>query len=185
MAPRTRRVLVTSLALLASCGGTGTAVPAPTPAPTTAKPGPVEANATVEHVVDGDTIDVIIDGAEERVRLIGIDTPEIAHDASGDRPAQAGECFGQEAQEFASSLLTVGAQVRIERDVVARDDYGRLLGYMYRASDGIFVNFEMVRQGYAHPLTIPPNVVHSESMVDAARRAEAADAGLWGSCGTT
>ena len=179
MAPLTRRVLVTGLALLGGCGGTGIAVPTPT----TAQARPVEANATVEHVVDGDTIDVIIDGVEERVRLIGIDTPEVAHDASGDRPAQAGECFGRQAQEFATSLLTVGTQVRIERDVVARDDYGRLLGYVYRASDGIFVNYEMVRQGYAQPLTIPPNVVHSELMVDAARRAEAGDAGLWSSCG--
>jgi micrococcal nuclease len=180
MASRTRRVLVSGAAALAGCGGTGVAVPAPT----TAIPGPVQPNATVEHVVDGDTIDLIVDGVEERVRLIGIDTPEIAHDASGDRPAQVGECFGEEAQGYAAALLPVGTPVRIERDVVARDDYGRLLGYVYRASDGIFVNYEMVRQGYAQPLTIPPNVVHSELLVDATRQAEAADAGLWRACGS-
>jgi micrococcal nuclease len=141
------------------------------------------ANATVEWVVDGDTIDVIVDGREERVRMIGIDTPEIPHESDGVRPGQPGECFGTEAQAFTATLLPPGTAVRLERDVVGRDDYGRVLAYVYRASDGVFVNYEMVRQGYAQPLTIPPNVAHSERFVGAARDAEAADAGLWTSCG--
>ncbi len=67
--------------------------------------------------------------------------------------------------------------------MVGRDDYGRLLAYVFRADDGIFVNYEIVRQGFAQPLTIPPNVTHSELFVEAARRAEADDVGLWTGCG--
>jgi endonuclease YncB( thermonuclease family) len=147
--------------------------------PTTAPPGVVDANATVEYIVDGDTIDVMIDGAKERIRFTGINTPEKARRDTG-APAQ---CFGDEATAFTKSLLPVGTPVRLERDVVGRDDYGRILAYVYRADDGIFVNYEIVRQGYAQPLTIPPNVTHAELMVQAARDAERDDVGLWSACG--
>jgi micrococcal nuclease len=73
--------------------------------------------------------------------------------------------------------------VRLERDVVARDDYGRLLGYVYRASDDVFVNYEIVRHGFAQPLTIAPNTTFAELFVDAARAAEGDDVGLWAACG--
>jgi micrococcal nuclease len=139
----------------------------------------LEANAVVDDIVDGDTIDVLIDGDEERVRFTGIDTPEKARRDTG-APA---ECFGDEATAFTESLLPVGTPVRLERDVVGRDDYGRILAYVYRADDGIFVNYEIVRQGYAQPLTIPPNVTHSEQMVRAASDAERDDVGLWSACG--
>lgn len=142
----------------------------------------IDANATVERIVDGDTIDVLIDGQEERVRLTGIDTPEIAHEAFGDRRANDAECFADEAHSFVAGLLPIGSQVRLERDVVGRDDYGRLLAYVYRAEDGIFVNLEIIRQGYASPLTIAPNVTHHELMVQAARDAERDDVGLWSAC---
>lgn len=144
--------------------------------------GAMEANAVVAHVVDGDTIDVMIDGRDERVRLTGIDTPEIAHPAGRSRPANDAECFGDEATAYTESLLPVGTPVRLERDVVGRDDYGRILAYVYRVDDGIFVNYEIVRQGYAQPLTIPPNVTFSDLMVSAAREAEADDVGLWSAC---
>ena len=178
--PRTIALAVVGAAvagIVASACASAGAAPAP---PTT---GTVEANATVEHIVDGDTIDVTIDGGEEeRIRLIGIDTPEIAHAARGGRPAQVAECFGDEAHRYTESLLPVGTPVRLERDVVPRDDYGRMLAYVYRASDGIFVNYEIIRHGYAQPLTIPPNVTFSELMVGAARDAERDDAGLWSAC---
>jgi micrococcal nuclease len=172
---------MTALALVvtAACGdGSGGGAPSMT----SVAPSAVEANAVVDRIVDGDTIDVLIGGEVERVRLIGIDTPEVAREAFADRPAQATECFGDEASAFTASLLAVGAPVRLERDVVPRDDFGRLLAYVYRASDGVFVNYEIVRQGYAQPLTIPPNVTFSEVMVEAARDAEADDAGLWSAC---
>ena len=144
--------------------------------------GVLEANAIVTRVIDGDTIDVVIDGRDDRVRLTGIDTPEIAHEAFDGRPANDAECYGEAAHAYTRSLLPDGTAVRLERDVVARDDYGRLLAYVHRASDGIFVNYEIVRQGYAQPLAIPPNVAHTERFARAAVLAERDDAGLWSAC---
>ena len=145
-------------------------------ADTTSAASGLTANATVDYVVDGDTVDLIIDGVEERVRLIGIDTPETKKENT---PI---ECFGLEATAFAQSLLPEGTQLYVERDVEARDVYGRLLAYIYRIDSGIFVNLEIVRQGYAQPLTIPPNVAHSTEFVEAARAAERANLGLWAEC---
>jgi len=170
-----------AVALLAGLTACDESTPADQ-APSVTQTGAVEANAVVEHIVDGDTIDVLVDGRAERVRLTGIDTPEVAHDAFGDRPANDAECFGDQATAFITSLLPAGTPVRLERDIVGRDDYGRVLAYVYRADDGIFVNYEIVRQGYAQPLTIPPNVTFADLMVDAARDAEADDVGLWSAC---
>lgn len=162
---------VATLTLAAGCQASDSTVE------TTVRGAEIEANATIDYVVDGDTVDVVIDGREERIRLIGIDTPETK------RPDTDIECFGPEASAFTESLLPVGTPVRIERDTVNRDDYGRLLGYVYRADDGIFVNYELVRQGFAQPLTIEPNTAYRELFVDAASAAEADDAGLWSACG--
>ncbi len=147
--------------------------------PTTVARGAVEANATVSYIVDGDTIDVVFDDnpdSEERIRLIGIDTPETK------RPETPIECYGPEATAFTEALLPVGTSIRIERDTVNRDDFGRLLGYVYRADDGIFVNYETIRQGFATPLSIEPNTTYADLFVDAARAAESDDVGLWAAC---
>jgi micrococcal nuclease len=162
------------LVVMAAACGSGTAVSTST----TANPNvAVTANATVVRVIDGDTIDVDFrNGPKERVRLIGIDTPETK------KPNTPIQCFGPEASAFTESLLPDDTPVEIVRDVEARDDYGRLLGYVYRASDGMFVNLEIIQRGYARPLTIPPNVAHADDFVGAARAAEAADLGLWGGC---
>lgn len=157
--------------LLMACDGSPSSSPS-----TTVSRGAVEANAVVDFVVDGDTIDVIVGGSEERVRLIGIDTPETKQ---RDTPI---ECFGPEATAFTESLLPVGTPVRLERDTVNRDDFGRLLAYVYRADDGVFVNYETIRQGFATPLSIEPNTTFIDLFVDAARAAEADDAGLWAAC---
>ena len=138
--------------------------------------GPLTANATVIYVSDGDTIGVEIDGVEERVRLIGIDTPETK------KPDSPVECFGPEATAFTESLLPKGTSLHVQRDVEARDVYGRLLAYVYRSDDGLFVNLEILGQGYARPLTIPPNVAHADEFVVAARTAEATNVGLWAGC---
>src|SRR5688572_15199922 len=108
--------------------------------------GPGDGIATVREVVDGDTIDVAIGGRDERVRLIGIDTPETK------KPDSPIECYGPEASAYTSDLLPAGTEVRIERDIVGRDDYGRLLGYVHRTSDGLFVNLAIVEAGFAQPL---------------------------------
>ena len=135
---------------------------------------------TVEGVVDGDTIDVAFGDTVERIRLIGIDTPETK------KPNSPVECFGPEASAFTTSLLSPGTRVRVDRDVVGRDDYGRLLGYVYLLGrDGtaeLFVNHEIIRKGYATPLTIEPNSTFARDFAAAARRAERADLGMWGAC---
>ncbi len=163
------RRLALAAILLTACSNGSRAEPI-------ASPSVLDANATVEYVVDGDTVDMVIDGVEERVRLIGIDTPETKKENT---PI---ECFGPEATAFTQSLLPEGTAVYLERDVEARDIYGRLLAYAYVAETGTFVNLEIVREGYAQPLTIPPNVAHSTEFVDAARSAERNNAGLWAAC---
>ena len=131
---------------------------------------------TLERVIDGDTIDVLVDGREERVRLLGIDTPETK--VEGQPP----ECYGPEAATFTASLLPVGTTLRLTRDVVGRDDYGRILAYVYRSEDGLLVNEALLREGYAQPLTIAPNGAMAGRFVDAAIAAEAAGVGLWTAC---
>ena len=136
-----------------------------------------DGTATVTHVVDGDTIDVRIAGRDERVRLIGIDTPETK------KPNAPIECYGPEASAFTTSLLPVGSKVRIERDIVGRDDYGRLLGYVHLlAGRDTFVNMEIIRRGYATPLSIEPNSTFARDFAEAATDAEAAGLGLWAAC---
>jgi micrococcal nuclease len=132
--------------------------------------------ATVVRVVDGDTVVLDFGDVTETVRLIGIDTPETV------RPDSPVECFGPEASAFTSSLLPPGTMVRVERDVEARDDYGRLLAYVHRIADDLFVNSEIVEQGHARPLPYPPNTTYADTFVRAARRAEQADLGLWSAC---
>ena len=170
-----RRLLVCVAALAACHSPAQTAAPAAsaTSAPTTAVPPP---NAVYVRDVDGDTIDVTIDGQPERVRLIGIDTPETK------KPNTPVQCFGREASAYTAGLLSAGDPVYLERDVVARDDYGRLLAYVYRGGDGLFVNLDVIAAGYARPLTIPPNVAHADQFVEAARAAERGNLGLWSSC---
>jgi micrococcal nuclease len=158
--------------VVASIGGCGRNAESSV-APTTTLP---EATATVQYVVDGDTVDLLIEGEEVRVRLIGVNTPE---SVDRNKPVQ---CFAKEASKYTASLLPVGTEVRLERDVEPRDDYGRLLAYVYRASDGALINLELVRNGYAQPLTIPPNVAYSDLFVEAARVAESNDVGLWSAC---
>ncbi len=136
----------------------------------------LEANAQVVRVVDGDTIVVEVDGAQERVRLIGINTPE---SVDRRRPVM---CFGKEASSQLAELLHEGDGVRLERDVEPRDRYGRLLAYVHRSSDALFINLAMVEQGYAQQYTYPPNVAHTEVFRAAEREARAAGLGAWGGC---
>jgi len=134
--------------------------------------------ATVIDVVDGDTVRLRIDGHQESVRLIGIDTPETKH------PTKGVQCFGPQASDFMTRLLPAGTELRIERDVEARDSYDRLLLYLFAATpDGErFINLELVTRGYARPLSIEPNVRYRRLFVDAAIDAERNLRGLWRVC---
>jgi micrococcal nuclease len=136
----------------------------------------VEANAVVRRVVDGDTLVVDAGGVDERVRLIGINTPESVD------PRRPVQCFGKEAAAHLERLVPPGTAVRLERDVEPRDRYDRLLAYLHRASDGLFVNLAMVEAGYADQYTFPPNVRHEADLRDAARAARRDGTGLWSAC---
>ena len=139
--------------------------------------GPSAGAATVERLVDGDTLILQIEGARERVRLIGIDTPETKD------PRRPVQCFGKEASHMLATLLPPGTAVRVERDAEARDKYGRLLLYVWRSADNLFVNLQMARDGAAAQLTIPPNVAHADEFGDAVAQARSEGKGLWGACG--
>jgi len=136
-----------------------------------------DGRATVVRVTDGDTIVVHIAGRDENVRILGIDTPE-TH-----KPDSPVECFGPEAAARLGALLPKGTVVRLVRDVEARDRYERLLAYVYRDEDGLFVDLAMVNDGFAGTLTISPNVAHREELDRAAADAKAAQRGLWRACG--
>lgn len=109
----------------------------------------------------------------ERVRLIGIDTPESV------KPGTPVECFAREASAFLERLIE-GRRVRLEHDIEERDRYGRLLAYVHRGET--FVNAELVRQGYATVATFPPNVRHVDELVRLQREARADERGLWRDC---
>jgi micrococcal nuclease len=131
---------------------------------------------TVVRVVDGDTIRVrLADGVIERVRYIGVDTPESV------KPNTPVQCFAKRASAF-NEHLVAGQRVRLVPDAEARDRYGRMLAYVYRTSDGLFVNAALVRHGYAHTLTIPPNVAHAGEFRRLASAAHRAGRGLWSAC---
>jgi len=123
--------------------------------------------ARVDHVTDGDTLWLTGIG---KVRLIGIDTPEVYGQT---------ECYGRQASAFAKRLLPPSTPVRYRLGPEERDRYGRALAYVW-LHDGRFLNRMLVSQGYATPLTIPPNVDYADRFVRAARAARRAGRGLWG-----
>jgi micrococcal nuclease len=118
----------------------------------------------VERVIDGDTI--IVDGGW-RVRYIGIDAPELHPEA---------EYYGTEAWQ-ANRELVEGRRVRLEKDVSDKDRYGRLLRYVY--VDGVLVNAEMLKGGYAHACSYPPDLKYQESFEELERQARETGRGLW------
>jgi micrococcal nuclease len=132
----------------------------------------------VVRVVDGDTLRVRLGGTEERVRYIGVDTPETV------KPGTPVQCFGKAASALNARLVRART-VRLVFDAERRDRYGRLLAYVYREPDGLFVNAELVRRGYAEPLTIPPNVAHAAEFRRLARTARRGGRGLWAACGAS
>ena len=122
------------------------------------------------RVVDGDTIHVRIGGRVEKVRYIGVNTPEVHHPTKGEEPG------GREAAEV-NRRLVEGQAVRLELDVQERDRYGRLLAYVWIGD--LMINAELVRLGYAQVMTIPPNVRYQEVFLKLQREAREAGRGLW------
>lgn len=163
-------------------GSTGT--PRGTPGATTVPPGeglapsgPTE-TATVLRVVDGDTIVVDRGRGAEKVRYIGVDTPETVH------PSRPVEFMGREASA-ANRAMVEGRRVVLERDVSDTDRYGRLLRYVW-VQDGqepggwLLVNLALVARGFAQVVTYPPDVRYVDRYLEAQRSAREQGAGLWG-----
>jgi micrococcal nuclease len=181
---RAARLALVGLVVLAGCAGSATRSsveasvtldedsPSSAPEFATPQPPPDARSAQVVFVQDGDSIRVEIDGQEERVRLIGINTPE------------QGECFGDEARALMTELVA-GQQVLVSTDVDAYDQYGRILGYVW--IDDLFVNAELVLQGAALARAYEPNTTLQSFLDDAERIAQDAGSGMWSAtaCGST
>jgi micrococcal nuclease len=127
----------------------------------------------VLKVTDGDTIHVRFQGRDERVRLIGVNTPEVSWYGG-----QAG-CFGEEAGKYTQGRLT-GHSVEVVFDVELRDRYGRLLAYVYLGSE--LFNLTLVQQGYARADPIPPDTSMAGAFAQAEAGAKQMERGLWSAC---
>lgn len=125
----------------------------------------------VTRVVDGDTIIINFNGKEEKVRLIGMDTPESVHPDGTKNVAQ-----GKIASEYTKTMLE-DKEVSLEFDVQERDQYGRLLAYVYL--DGVMVNRTLLKEGYAQIATFPPNVKYVAEFMELERVARENNMGLW------
>ncbi|MCJ7619220.1 MAG: thermonuclease family protein [Anaerolineae bacterium] len=145
-----------------------TAISEPTDTATTQPPAPTSTppwmEARVTHVVDGDTIEVEIEGHMYSLRYIGIECPE---------PGQ----YGCDEATQANRQLVEGKTVRLAKDVSDTDQHGRLLRYVYLGD--IFVNAELIRSGYATAWTYPPDVAFSDLFVQLESEARGAGRGLW------
>lgn len=131
----------------------------------------------VTKVIDGDTIE--IEGGQ-RIRYIGMDTPETVD------PRKPVQCFGREASNKNKELVE-GKDIRLEKDVSETDKYGRLLRYIYLPaadsnSGDLFVNEYLIKEGYAHASSYPPDIKYQEQFSAAERDAQENTRGLWNAC---
>jgi micrococcal nuclease len=135
----------------------------------------------VERVVDGDTLKL---SNGKKVRLIGVDTPELhesdklSRDAARSRKdASIIKGLGKKASDFTKGLVQ-GKRVRLEYDIKKNDRYGRILGYLY-LEDGTFVNAKILSEGYGQVMTIQPNVKYADYFLKLERQARQDGKGLW------
>lgn len=137
------------------------------------------AQTTVTKVIDGDTLEVLVDGKKEKVRVIGINTPETVD------PRRPVECFGKEASSYAKSLLS-NKTIKLESDTTQadKDKYGRLLRYVF-LSDGTDFGMTMIKEGYAYEYTYDIPYKFQKEYKNAQKEAETGLRGLWSdtSCG--
>lgn len=143
---------------------------AASPEVTNTTPGQISSEITVSRVVDGDTIEL---SSGQKVRYIGVDTPEVVD------PRKPVQCFGVEASNKNKELV-LGKTVRLEKDISETDKYGRLLRYIWVGET--LVNDYLVRQGYAHASSYPPDVKYQEQLTQAEAEARISNRGLWSSC---
>jgi micrococcal nuclease len=175
---RLRTLIPLALLLVVALAAGCALLPEPAGEPPPGAPEVTEAEV-VRHT-DGDTARFRLDGgAEERVRFIGIDTPEVGENA---------EPFGEEAATYTAGAIPVGTTVWLETDAELRDRHGRLLAYVWleRPIIGdeaevreLMLNARLVLDGYANAYTYPPNVKYTDVLKDLQSEARAADRGLW------
>lgn len=131
---------------------------------------PTRQTVLVTRVVDGDTIEIT---GGQKVRYIGIDTPEVVD------PRKPIECFGEKAKERNQQLVE-NKTVELEIDVSETDKYGRLLRYVY--VDGFMVNQLLVKEGFAKSASYPPDIKYQHLFKQAETKARKNNAGLWSRC---
>lgn len=175
-------VVVVILVLLASGGDGGnervasrsTTTRATLVEPTTSTTAflPAGEDGVVRTVLDGDSFE-LADGV--KIRLIGIDAPDVETDA----------CFSADATAHLRRLLPDGTSVRLVYDQTKTDRFNRTLAYVYRAPDGLFVNVAVARDGFATELRTPPNTLHADAIAAAVNEARTANRGLHATCSTT
>lgn len=132
---------------------------------------------TIVNVIDGDTVEL---ENGEKVRYIGVDTPETKH------PRKKVECYGKEAAKKNKELV-LNKEVLLEKDVSERDRYERLLRYIYlpnpnAETEAIFVNELLIEQGYAQVISYPPDVKYKDLLLKAQKKAQTEGIGLWKNC---
>lgn len=164
--------LVGVIGSLDGCLGTGGTGGTSTPQQPGSPAASAEGSGTVASITDGDTLRLEVDGAELRVRLLGIDTPEVSPDV---------ECFGPEAEAALAALAPPGSTLGFAYDRDPRDRYDRELMYLFTA-DGTFINYELVAQGYAEAVLVEPNDRYYDDLVVAEAAARDAGLGRWGQC---
>lgn len=134
--------------------------------------------AEVSKVIDGDTIEVLINGEKYKLRYIGINTPETVD------PRRSVECFGREASNE-NKRLVEGKRIYLQKDISETDKYGRILRYVYLPIDDgslLFINDYLIRQGFAQASSFPPDVRFVDQFNLAQKEAKENNRGLWASC---
>lgn len=158
---------------------TATAEAVPGPETASSSDVPMLLPATVLRIVDGDTALFEVAGIEERVRFIGVDTPETTTEV---------EPYGREAKAYTERVLPVGQRVYLETDVELRDRYGRLLAYVWLSVPtaindtqvrSYMLNARLALDGYAQQMTIQPNSKYASSITEYVAEARDEERGLW------
>ena len=137
------------------------------------RPTQTDTNYQVIRIIDGDTVEILYEDQITSVQLVGVNAPETTAN-----PNQPPEPYGEQATAFLQEFL-LDKSIYLRFDISKRDKYNRLLGYVYRASDGIFVNLEIIREGYGRVDTRYP-FKHEEMFMSYESHAKAARKGLWG-----
>lgn len=126
----------------------------------------------VSRVIDGDTFEIVNRGKTEKIRLIGVDTPESV------KPGHEVEPYGLEASNYTKKMIK-GKIVQLEFDVQERDKYGRLLAYVHIEEDGTFLNAQLLEEGLATVFTVPPNVRYADNFLKIQKKAQQNKKGIW------